>query len=95
LKASIFSGRNSTELDADHRTLRVIADASAVLPDDAIEEIIIFKGTGPDDVPTANCVTAGTCNRYVISDLQCPVEEFGCHTSTIAPNAPDRHWCPN
>jgi len=84
-----------TELDADFRTLQSIADASAALPDDAIEEIIIFKATGPGDTPAANCVPLGTCNRYVASDLQRPVEEFGCHTSTLAPNAPDRHWCPN
>lgn len=83
------------ELDADYRTLAAIADASAVLPDGAIEEIVIFKATGPDDVPAANCETAGTCNRYTWSDLNRPPEEFGCHTSTLAPNAPDRHWCPN
>lgn len=83
------------ELDADYRTLMAIADAAAILPDDAIEEIVIFKATGPNDTPAANCESAGTCNRYVASDLQRPAEEFGCHTSTIAPNAPDRHWCPN
>lgn len=83
------------ELDADYRTLAAIADASTILPDDAIEEIIIFKASGPDDDPAANCESAGTCNRYVASDLQRPPEEFGCHTSTLAPNAPDRHWCPN
>lgn len=83
------------DLDADYRTLAAIAEASTVLPDDAIEEIVIFKATGPDDSPAANCESAGTCNRYVASDLERPPDEFGCHTSTIAPNAPDRHWCPN
>lgn len=84
-----------SDLDADYRALAAIADASAALPDGAIEEIVIFQATGPDDTPAANCEAAGTCNRYTAADLERPAEEFGCHTSTLAPNAPDRHWCPN
>ncbi len=83
------------ELDADYRTLSAISRAAAVLPDDAIQEIIIYKASGPDADPAANCQSAGECNIYQASDLQRPAEEFGCDISTIAPNAPDRFWCPN
>jgi Flp pilus assembly protein TadG len=87
------------ELDADYRALLSISRASAALPDDAIEQIIIYKAAGPDADPTAGCLAGtsvpGVCNVYLASDLQRPADEFGCNvTSTVAPNAPDDAWCP-
>ena len=37
----------------------------------------------------------GLCNAYVASDLDRPADQFGCASSVIAPNAPDRFWCPS
>ncbi|MEQ8842502.1 MAG: TadE/TadG family type IV pilus assembly protein [Acidimicrobiales bacterium] len=84
--------------DADYRMLRAIARASASLPDDAIEQIIVFKATGPGDTPDPSCLGGSQtdlCNVYTASDFTRAADEFGCNgASTVTPNAPDDAWCP-
>lgn len=84
--------------DADYRMLRAIDRAAAALPDDALEQIIVFKATGPNDSPDPACFggsQAGECNVYTAADFNRPADEFGCNaSSTVAPNAPDEAWCP-
>ncbi|MEZ5243940.1 MAG: pilus assembly protein [Acidimicrobiales bacterium] len=84
--------------DADYRMLRAIQRGSAALPDDALEQIIVFKATGPGDSPDPSCFSgsqAGLCNVYVPSDFNRAADEFGCNgSSTVTPNAPDDAWCP-
>ena len=87
------------DLDADFRALSSIRRAGAALPDGTIQRIVIYKASGPDADPSATCA-AGTsvvneCNAYLASDLNRPVDQFGCASSTIAPFAPDRFWCPS
>lgn len=84
--------------DADYRMLRAIERASAALPDDGLEQIIVFKATGPGDTPDPACFSgsvSGVCNVYTPSDFNRAADEFGCNgPSTVTPNAPDDAWCP-
>lgn len=88
-----------SDLDADYRVLSAIRRASSALPDGAVKRIVVFKATGADSTPTPMCAGGSSvpdqCNVYVASDLSRPSDEFGCASSTIAPNAPDRFWCPS
>ncbi|MEO0493649.1 MAG: TadE/TadG family type IV pilus assembly protein [Actinomycetota bacterium] len=89
-------------LDADYRMLRAVERASAALPDGAIERIVVWEADGPADTVPAACASGNPqagptvfCNVYDSSDLTIPEVNFGCDASAIAPNAPDRFWCPN
>lgn len=89
-------------LDADYRMLRAVERASAALPDDALERIVIWEATGPDDEVPTGCKNGTAddgslgeyCNVYSASDLLTVEADFGCDESAIAPNALDRFWCP-
>ena len=90
-------------LDADYRMLRAIDRASAALPDGAIEEIIIWEASGPNDSVPGGCLGAATgtddvCNVYDSSDLNLPEANFGCQWTGNTPpdpvDSPDRFWCP-
>ena len=82
--------------NADYRMLRSIQRASAALPDGAIERIVIFRATGPDDQIPAACKTGTTseCNVYFPSDFALDETEFGCDPAFNPIPDPDRHWCP-
>ena len=66
--------------DADYRMLRAVERGSAALPDGAIERIVVWEATGPDDRVPDGC-KGGTsddgsggeyCNVYSASDLKLP-----------------------
>ena len=87
--------------DADYRILRAVERASAALPDNAIDGIIVFEATDAESTPHADCL-AGTsrgptgterCNVYRASDLALPDTEFLCDATPPIPD-PDRFFCP-
>ncbi len=87
-------------LDADYRMLRAIERASAALPDGALERIVVWEATGPDDTVPAGCAngtaSTGVCNVYSGADLTVPETSFGCQAvaSGDPVDSPDRFWCP-
>ena len=79
---------------ADYRTLEAIERAASALPDAAIEKIVIFEATGPDDTVPAACLGSaqtGLCNVYTAADFDRPTGDFGCE---LIPPDPDSYWCP-
>jgi hypothetical protein len=87
---------------ADYNTLQAVKDAKTSMGASAINKIVIYRATGPEDrVPTA-CKsgpvtnTSGTrgCNYYTGADLSLASSQFGC----IGPPGPttkkDNYWCP-
>lgn len=86
--------------DADYRMLRAIQRASAALPDDGLDLIVVYKASGPNSPVPAGCAAgtpqAGVCNVYTASALNLDSTQFGC--LEIANGDPidslDRHWCP-
>ena len=87
-------------LDADYRMMRAIERASAALPDEVIERIVIWEASGPsDDVPpicAEGTPSHGLCNVYSGSDLTMPKVHFGCQEIALGDpvDSPDRFWCP-
>lgn len=84
--------------DADYRMMRAIQRGSAALPDGAIERVVVFKASGPGDMPTSGCM-AGTsainvCNVYEPADFNRTVDEFKCDPAYDPEPDPDRYWCP-
>ncbi|MEM9200793.1 MAG: TadE family protein [Actinomycetota bacterium] len=84
-------------LDADYRILRSVARASASLPDGAIEQLVIWEATGPDDSVPDACRTsgsqAGLCNVYSSTQLRLAPDNFGCDAGP--PADVDIAWCPS
>lgn len=86
--------------DADYRVLRAVQRGSSALPDDAIERLVIWKASGPDDSVPASCAAGsavvGLCNVYDSSSLTIPEVEFGCQEVANGDpyDSPDRFWCP-
>jgi len=84
--------------DADYRVLRAIERGAAALPDGVIDRIVVFKATGPDDVPTAACqsgtATTNVCNVYVQEDFLRDDSQFKCDATYNPEPDPDRFWCP-
>lgn len=88
--------------DADYRMLRAIERASAALPDNTIERIVVFRASGPEgEIPgacktttAAATLTANDCNLYLPDDFSLDETEFGCDPSFNPTPDPDRHWCP-
>ena len=85
--------------DADYRVLRAVQRGSAALPDDAIEQIIVWNATGPGDTVPSDCVSSGSqadlCNAYNPAHYSVPAVQFGCQqTPDDDYDSPDRFWCP-
>jgi len=86
---------------ADYLTLQEIRRSTRALQDREITYVVIFKASTltasiEDDAVLQPCLTAsrvGICNRYVVSDFNRAVTDFGdCGTSSVSP---DRFWCPS
>jgi Flp pilus assembly protein TadG len=78
--------------NADYQILQKLSQATASMPTNNIQTIVVYKATGIGAAPTAGCLTAsvtGTCNRYTAADFSTAANQFGCGTSS-----PDRYWCP-
>ncbi len=81
------------DITGDGHIVEVFRTAVAPLPDGAVEQLVVFKATGPDDVVPPSCLSASVtdlCNRYTWADLQRPTTDFGC----IPANGLDHFWCP-
>jgi hypothetical protein len=87
--------------DADYRMLRAIERASAALPDGAIERIVVWEATGPNDAVPSGCAggtpQVNVCNVYSAADLTVPEINFGCQEVALGDpvDSPDRFWCPS
>lgn len=87
-------------LDADYRMMRAVERASAALPNNAIERIVIWEASGPSDGVPSSCASGtpadGLCNVYSGSDLTTPKVHFGCQEIALGDpvDSPDRFWCP-
>lgn len=86
---------------ADYRVLRTIRRAAAALPDGALDAIVVYKATGPDDPVPDNCKTGSVtnqCNYYTPSSMNLDTTAFGCQSTSNSPpdpiDSPDRFWCP-
>jgi hypothetical protein len=85
---------------ADYLTLQEIKRSTRAIRSDEITFIVIFKASDPtasieDDAALQPCLVAsqaGTCNRYVASDLDRPSSQFG--DCSAASSTPDHYWCP-
>jgi len=88
--------------DSDYRTIRAVERASAALPTDAIDRIVVFRATGPTSTIPSACksstaaatLDANSCNVYTPADFLLPKSEFGCDPTPNPLPDPDRHWCP-
>ena len=92
------------DADADYAILRQIKSGTSALPASNIQQIVIFKATGPGAAVPAACLTAtlhqgvsnsGTdtyCNVYDRTDLTAAKTLFGCTTSY--PTYYDCGWDP-
>lgn len=86
--------------DADYRMLRSIERASAALPDDGLDLIVVFEASGPNDSVPAGCAAGtaqvGVCNVYTASALNLDSSQFGCLeiANGDAIDSLDRFWCP-
>lgn len=81
------------DLSADHFLLQVVERASAAMPQDQIEQIIVFEAANEGSPVPASCLTgpvSGLCNVYDRTHLDDPVGQFGCGGTS-----PDRFWCPD
>ena len=81
---------------ADYQILQAIkANTIALNGSSTINDIVIFKATGPTstlaNLGMSGCTATATttCNTYGASDLNRPSTDFGC-----TPSSPDRYWCP-
>ncbi len=87
---------------ADYAILQTVKKAASGLASNEIQQVVVYRATGPSDrIPTAcktasvtNTSTTRGCNRYVGSDLNLASDQFGC----VGPPGPatkiDRFWCP-
>lgn len=84
---------------ADRQVLQAIRSSTSAMPASQIEQIVIFRATGPqDEVPEA-CAVAGSlgqkgeraCNVYTPADFALAASQFDCDGPGIAP---DDNWCP-
>jgi Flp pilus assembly protein TadG len=92
------------DADADYAILRLIKRETSAMPSSNIQQIIVFKATGPGAAVPSACLTAtvhqgisnaGTdtyCNVYDRSDLTAASTNFGCATSY--PTYYDCGWNP-
>ena len=92
------------DADADYAILRIIKRETSAMPSSNIQQIIIFKATGPGSAVPSACLTAtlhqgitnsGTntyCNVYDRTDLTAASTNFGC--TTAYPTYYDCGWDP-
>ncbi|KAA0236007.1 MAG: hypothetical protein EDR02_02310 [Actinobacteria bacterium] len=85
------------DLNADFNILKEVKSASAAIPAESINEIVVFDAGSVngsiEDVARVACKTAsvsGVCNRYTPLDLELDEDDFGCEVAD-----PDRFWCPD
>jgi hypothetical protein len=80
---------------ADYEVLQAVEAALESIPNDAIEQIVIYEANGPDGVIPTDCADGNpgpTCNVYVAADLDRPDTDFA--GGTCAASSPDWNWCP-
>lgn len=94
-------------LDADFQIIRSLEHALQPVGLEALDFVVIYEASGPNDtVPTA-CLTAPQgptgaikCNRYTAADFFLPyvdpvtsleTDNFRCVSATLSI---DRYWCP-
>lgn len=89
--ASVFGNDSSADFDI----LQSVADASNVIDRRDIQQIVVYKATGPNSVVPTACTTStvgivNTCNVYSAGALDLAESEFGCRSDRNL----DRYWCP-
>lgn len=84
------------QVDADFLILANLREALSTIPVSEIQQIIVFKATGPnstlDDAGLVACRTGSQtnkCNTYTGADLTASMSSFGCGNAAL-----DRFWCP-
>jgi Flp pilus assembly protein TadG len=89
-------------IQADWHTLQAILKASKAFRVTDIEYVVVWKASGPTDTVPANCKTAGqtvgsatdpsagSCNRFTVSDLTSTTGDAW----TCASPDPIQYWCP-
>lgn len=94
--------------DADYLILRSLEHTLEPVGLDALDFVVIYRATGPEDTVPPECLVvsqgpAGSilCNRYTASDFFLPLNDpgTGLPTDTWQCNSPvasvDRYWCPS
>jgi len=88
-----------TVADSDHQVLQAIADSMSAMDQDDIEQIVVFRATGPDDTVPTSCTLLGSagqsgadaCNVYTPAQFSLAASQFDCGGPGTAP---DDDWCP-
>ena len=90
-RAATVIGDNVT---ADFHILEVIEDSGAPLDDDAIQKVVVFRATGPDDEVDPGCLLGSSdaldCNLYLPASFAVDAIDFGCRVDRTL----DKYWCP-
>ncbi len=94
---------NGSSTSADYLILRSIENGIGSIGIENLENIVVFKASGPNDTVPDACRTGsqpGVCNRYDaasffrelnVAGTSTPTGNFGCRPGFSI----DRHWCPS
>lgn len=85
------------QANADYLILQAVEEATSAANSGALQRVVIFKATGPEDSAPSTCrdgtpqTGADACNVYGPADFALTEAQFDC---AGAGTAPDSSWCP-